>query len=64
MRMHDFRHGCVSLLLGLGVPPRTVMEIAGRSALKVTMNVYAHVTLDDKSNALDRIGDLCEEGEV
>ena len=32
VRMHDFRHGCVSVLLGLGVPPRTVMEIAGHSA--------------------------------
>lgn len=23
VRLHDFRHGCVSVLLGLGVPPRT-----------------------------------------
>ena len=45
VRMHDFRHGCVSVLLALGVPPRTVMEIAGHSALEMTMNVYAHVTL-------------------
>lgn len=63
VRMHDFRHGCVSVLLGLGVPPRTVMEIAGHSALEMTMNVYAHVTLDDKRNALDKLGDLFEEGE-
>ncbi len=28
----------------LGVPPRTVMEIAGHSTLEMTMNVYAHVT--------------------
>jgi integrase len=25
VRLHDFRHGCVSVLLALGVPPRTVM---------------------------------------
>ena len=56
--MHDFRHGVVSVLLGLGVPPRTVMEIAGHSGLEMTMNVYAHVTLDDKRQALDRFGDL------
>ena len=62
VRMHDFRHGCVSVLLGLGVPPRTVMEIAGHSALEMTMNVYAHVTLDDKREALDKLGDLFEEG--
>ncbi len=62
VRMHDFRHGCVSVLLGLGVPPRTVMEIAGHSALEMTMNVYAHVTLDDKRAALDRLGELFEDG--
>jgi integrase len=61
VRMHDFRHGCVSVLLGLGVPPRTVMEIAGHSALEMTMNVYAHVTLDDKREALERLDELFRE---
>ncbi len=45
VRLHDFRHGCVSVLLGLGVPPRTAMEIAGHSTIEMTMNVYGHVTL-------------------
>jgi integrase len=62
IRMHDLRHGCVSLLLALGVPPRTVMEIAGHSALEMTMNVYGHVSLDDKREALDRLGALYGEG--
>ena len=63
VRMHDLRHGYVSVLLGLGVPPRTVMEIAGHSALEMTMNVYAHVTLDDKRKAMDTLGDLFKEGQ-
>lgn len=63
IRMHDFRHGCVSVLLGLGVPPRTVMEIAGHSGLEMTMNVYAHVSLDDKKAALDKLGGLFEEND-
>lgn len=58
VRMHDFRHGCVSVLLALGVPPRIVMEIAGHSALEMTMNVYAHVSLDDKRDALNKLGAL------
>ena len=58
VRMHDFRHGCVSVLMGLGVPPRTVMEIVGHSALEMTMNIYTHVTLDDKRQALEKLGDL------
>lgn len=61
VRLHDFRHGCVSVLLGLGVPPRTAMDIAGHSTIEMTMNVYGHVTLDEKRDALDRLGDLFEE---
>ena len=63
VRMHDFRHGLISVLLGSGVPPRTVMEIAGHSGLEMTMNVYAHVTLDDKRAALDRFDDMFKKGE-
>lgn len=63
VQMHDFRHGVVSLLLGLGVPPLTVMEIAGHSGLEMTMNVYAHVTLDDKRAAPGRFEQLFDQGE-
>lgn len=59
--MHDFRHGCVSVLLGLGVPPRTAMDIVGHSTIEMTMNVYGHVSLDDKRDALDKLGTLFEE---
>lgn len=63
VRMHDFRHGCISVLMGLGVPPRIVMEIAGHSGLEMTMNVYSHVSLDDKKAALDKLGGLFEVDE-
>lgn len=59
---HDMRHGCVTVRLALGVPPRTVMEIVGHTTLEMTMNVYGHVTLDDKRTAMDRLGDLLGEG--
>jgi integrase len=54
--LHDLRHGCASVLLQLAVPPRTVMEILGHSALEMTMNPYACVSLDDKRSVLDKIG--------
>jgi integrase len=63
VRLHDFRHGCVSVLLVLGVPPRTAMDIAGHSTIEMTMNVYGHVTLDEKRDALDKLGSLFEEEE-
>ncbi|PVG82565.1 hypothetical protein DDE18_12775 [Nocardioides gansuensis] len=61
--LHDFRHGCVSILLALGVPPRTAMEIVGHSTIEMTMNVYGHVTLDEKRSALDKLGILFEGDE-
>jgi integrase len=63
VRLHDFRHGCVSVLLGLGVPPRTAMDIAGHSTIEMTLNVYGHVTLDEKREALDKLGGLFEDQE-
>ncbi len=62
VRLHDFRHGCVSVLLSLGVPPRTAMEIVGHSTLEMTMTVYGHVSLDDMRTAMDRLGELVDEG--
>ena len=51
-RVHDLRHGCVSLLLSLGVPPRTVMQIVGHTVMEMTMERYGHVNLDDQREAL------------
>lgn len=64
VRLHDFRHGCISVLLELGVPPRTAMEIVGHTTLEMTMNVYGHVNLDSKRQAMDQLGSLfSDEGE-
>ncbi|GAA2655289.1 site-specific integrase [Streptomyces aculeolatus] len=54
-RFHDLRHTCITLLLDLGVPPHVVMEIAGHSDHGVTMQVYAHASLDEKRRALDKL---------
>ncbi len=57
VRFHDLRHTCVTLLLDLGVPPHIVREIVGHSDIDVTMTIYAHVSLDDKREALRKLGD-------
>jgi integrase len=46
------RHTCVTLLLSLGVPPHIVRDVAGHSAIHVTMTIYAHTAMDDKRAAL------------
>jgi hypothetical protein len=45
---------CVMLLLDLGTPPHVVGEIVGHSAIKVTMKIYTHVSLEDDRLALSR----------
>ncbi|MFI6457899.1 tyrosine-type recombinase/integrase [Streptosporangium amethystogenes] len=51
-RTHDLRHTCVALPLNLGVPPQVIRDIVDHSDIEVTMTIYAHVSLDDKRNAL------------
>lgn len=52
MRFHDLRHTAASLLLGEGVPPRTVMEMMGHRNLAVTMLIYGHANLDQQRAAV------------
>ena len=58
MRLHDLRHTCVSMLLALGEHPRVVMEIAGHSAIEMTMNIYGHVALDSQRRGLRKLDNL------
>jgi integrase len=54
---HGLRHTCVTLLLNLGVPPHIVRDIAGHADIDVTMTIYAHVSLDEKRAALDKLNE-------
>ncbi|GAA0823219.1 hypothetical protein ACFQVD_34410 [Streptosporangium amethystogenes subsp. fukuiense] len=47
----------MTLLLNLGAPPQVVRDIVDHSDIEVTMTIYAHVSLDDKRNALGKLGD-------
>jgi len=38
-RLHDLRHGALSLLAALGVHPKVAQAIAGHSSLALTMQV-------------------------
>ena len=55
VRLHDFRHTVVSLLLELGTPPHVVQAIARHADLDVTMRIYAHTNLDSMREAVDKI---------
>lgn len=55
VRLHDFRHTVVSLLLELGTPPHVVQQIARHAHIDVTLTIYAHTNLDAMRRALDSI---------
>ncbi|MFC4942346.1 tyrosine-type recombinase/integrase [Pseudonocardia sp. GCM10023141] len=55
VRLHDFRHTVVSLLLALGTPPHVVQAIARHADLDITLSIYAHTNLDAMREALDQI---------
>jgi integrase len=55
VRLHDFRHTVVSLLLELGTPPHVVQAIARHADLDITLSIYAHTNLDAMREALDKI---------
>ncbi|MEY9944708.1 tyrosine recombinase XerC [Kitasatospora sp. GAS1066B] len=58
IRLHDARHGCATLLVACGVPPRVVMEILGHSQIGLTMNVYTHVAQETQREALGNMDRL------
>lgn len=43
IRIHDFRHSHISLLISCGVPIPAVCERVGHKDVKTTLNIYAHV---------------------
>ena len=51
IRFHDLRHTAASLMLNHGVPALVVSKILGHSNPSVTLNIYAHSTLDMQSEA-------------
>lgn len=40
LRVHDLRHTCASILIGLGAHPKVIQERLGHSSIMVTMDVY------------------------
>lgn len=58
IRFHDLRHTNASLMLASGTPLKVASERLGHSTIKITADLYTHVTtsLDQKASAnLDRL---------
>ncbi|WP_019354467.1 site-specific integrase [Streptomyces sp. AA1529] len=61
VRFHDLRHTCASLLHEQGANARTIMQVLGHSSIRVTMDIYTFVRLDEQRDAIGRLGDALNE---
>ena len=55
VRLHDFRHTVVSMLMELGVQPHVVQAIARHADVKITLKIYSHTNLDAMRQALGKL---------
>jgi len=46
IRLHDARHTFATWMLEQGVSPQVVQTMLGHSSIKITMDLYSHVSLD------------------
>lgn len=61
MRFHDLRHMTVTLLSRAGIDEPTRQEIVGHTSASVH-GLYRHVSLDDKRDALEKLGEVLAQG--
>lgn len=52
INLHDLRHSFISELARRKVDPKSLQKIAGHSNISTTLNIYTHVDLEDKRNAI------------
>jgi integrase len=53
IRFHDMRHTHATLLLELGVNPKSVADRLGHSNVKTTLDVYSHPSMNIQSEAAE-----------
>jgi integrase len=62
IRLHDLRHTAATLLLQAGVPVHVVSDRLGHATPSTTMNIYAHVLRDQRSDAATRLAAAIDGG--
>lgn len=52
---HQLRHSAASVMLSAGVPLLTVSRLLGHSTIRITADLYSHVSSDLGREAMDRV---------
>jgi integrase len=55
IRLHDGRHSYATALMEQGVSPKVVQTMPGHSSVKMTLDIYSHVTLELEQQAAARL---------
>ncbi|MFU0811953.1 MAG: Site-specific integrase [Atopobium sp.] len=56
--LHELRHTYLSLLAEKGVHPKIMQELAGHSNARITMEIYTHVNMDAKREAVASVSEI------
>ena len=56
--MHTLRHTFATRCIEAGMKPKTLQMILGHSNIGITMNLYVHVTDDEKAKEVKRIEEM------
>ena len=55
--MHVLRHTFATRCIEAGMLPKTLQKIMGHSNIGITMNLYVHITEDEKQKEIDMVAD-------
>lgn len=61
IRFHDLRHYHATNLLEKGVHPKIVQERLGHSSIKITLDLYSHVSMNMQKDVIDRLEEEKEQ---
>lgn len=53
--LHELRHTYLTLLARKGIHPKVMQELAGHASSKITMDIYTHVNMDAKREAVSKL---------
>ncbi|MBN7314163.1 tyrosine-type recombinase/integrase [Mycobacteroides abscessus] len=55
IHLHEVRHSAATILIGGGMDPKTVAERLGHTSVRVTLDIYTHVTQKNDERAADML---------
>lgn len=55
--MHVLRHTFATRCIEAGMKPKTLQKLLGHSSIQITMNLYVHITEDEKQKEMELVAE-------